>query len=346
MPQPPMTSPSNRWLQARSVSGDAYDATYTRRAAAGEDVHGEANFVERFAPRSVLDAGCGTGRVGRELARRGLDVVGVDLDPEMLATARRSAPDVPWHLDDLETVALARTFDVIVMAGNVMIFLTPGTEGAVLNNMARHVRPGGWIIAGFQLIPGRLSIERYDELAADAGLVIHQRWSTWDGDPWHAGSDYGGVGAPVGHASPVSRHATPGPAVGRPFSPGQRALLLTVGAVVQVKANSEPRVVFVTATAVPGPVPTRTPYASYVPQGEVLDAHTEQPIPAAVVFLDGHPMAKGSFRFTIPVDQKTVLRVEAEGYEPVELGITGHLLNDGKTLTAPIRMRPRGVRLD
>jgi 2-polyprenyl-3-methyl-5-hydroxy-6-metoxy-1,4-benzoquinol methylase len=94
-----LTGESNRWLQDRTVSGDAYDARYERRAAAGEDVHGEAEFVLRFAPASVLDAGCGTGRVGRELARRGIDVVGVDIDPEMLDTARgawlRLAPRRP-----------------------------------------------------------------------------------------------------------------------------------------------------------------------------------------------------------------------------------------------------------
>ncbi|MEK7214861.1 MAG: class I SAM-dependent methyltransferase [Chloroflexota bacterium] len=185
-----MTNPPNRWLQTRGVSGDAYDATYARRAAAGEDVHGEANFVQRFAPTSVLDAGCGTGRVGRELARRGLDVVGVDLDPEMLATAQRVAPNVTWHLEDLMTVDLSRTFDAIVLAGNVMVFLTPGTEGAVLANMARHLRLGGWLIAGFQVTPARLTIDRYDELAGDAGFVLHERWSTWDCDPWDAGSDY------------------------------------------------------------------------------------------------------------------------------------------------------------
>lgn len=76
-------------------------------------MHGEANFVQRLAPRSVLDAGCGTGRVGRELARRGLDVVGVDLDPEMLATARRKAPDMEWRLSDLVSVDMGRSFDVI-----------------------------------------------------------------------------------------------------------------------------------------------------------------------------------------------------------------------------------------
>ena len=180
----------NRWLENRSVSGDSYDATYERRAAAGENVHGEADFVERFAPASVLDAGCGTGRVGRELARRGLDVVGVDLDAAMLDTARQKAPRIDWRLADLATVDLARSFDAIVMAGNVMIFLAPGSEAAVVANVARHLEPGGLLIAGFQIMPGQLSIERYDEIAGLAGLALAERWSTWDRDDWDANGDY------------------------------------------------------------------------------------------------------------------------------------------------------------
>src|SRR5215204_907858 len=116
-----MSQESNRWLRTRAVSGDAYDATYARRAAAGEQVHGEAVLIESFGPASVLDAGCGTGRVGRELARRGIEVVGVDIDAGMLATARDKAPDVSWHVADLADIDLARSFDAIVMAGNVMI---------------------------------------------------------------------------------------------------------------------------------------------------------------------------------------------------------------------------------
>jgi SAM-dependent methyltransferase len=185
-----MSDTPNRWLQSRTVSGDNYDATYKRRAAAGEDVHGEADFVERFAPKTVLDAGCGTGRVGRELARRGLDVVGVDIDPGMLDTARRKAPEVEWHLADLATVDLGRSFDAIVMAGNVMIFLQPGTEAAGVANMARHLEPGGVLIAGFQIMRGRLSPQRYDDVAADAGLALAERWSTWDCDAWKPGGDY------------------------------------------------------------------------------------------------------------------------------------------------------------
>ncbi len=181
---------SNRWLQGWNASGEVYDATYERRAAAGENVHGEADFVERFAPASVLDAGCGTGRVGRELARRGLDVVGVDLDPEMLATARRKAPGVDWRLADLTTVDFARSFDAVVMAGNVMIFLAPGSEPAVVANLARHLRPEGLLIAGFQITRGQLTIERYDEIAGLEGLALAERWSTWDRDAWEERSDY------------------------------------------------------------------------------------------------------------------------------------------------------------
>lgn len=184
------TEQENRWLASRSVSGDAYDATYERRAAEGADVHGEANFVERFAPKTVLDAGCGTGRVGRELARRGIDVVGVDIDAEMLDTARRKAPAIDWRLGDIRDVDLGRTFDAIVMAGNVMIFLAPGSEAEVVANMAHHLTPGGVLIAGFQLARSRLGIERYDEVAAAAGLAGAERWATWDRDAWSAASDY------------------------------------------------------------------------------------------------------------------------------------------------------------
>lgn len=179
-----MDTPKNPWLATRIRDGDAYDAAYERRAAAGEDVHGEANFLERFGPRSVLDAGCGTGRIARELARRGLYTVGVDLDPVMLATAQRKAPGLEWRLADLETVSLGECFDVIVLAGNVMIYLTPGTESAVVRNLAAHLSVGGHLVAGFQIRPGNLTVAEYDALAGEAGMTLVARYSTWAGDPF------------------------------------------------------------------------------------------------------------------------------------------------------------------
>ena len=180
----------NRWLRERTRSGDEYDSVYDRRAAAGENVHGEADFVEATGARSVLDAGCGTGRVGRELARRGLDVTGVDIDAEMLRTAQEKSPGVDWRLGDLATIDLGRNYDAIVMAGNVMIFLAPGSEAAVVANMARHLAPGGVLIAGFQLQTGRLSLEAYDNCCTAAGLRLRARWATWDRQAWQPGGGY------------------------------------------------------------------------------------------------------------------------------------------------------------
>ncbi len=180
----------NPWLRSRRSSGDEYDATYERRATAGENVHGEADFVMRLAPSSVLDGGCGTGRIARELARRGVETVGVDLDDEMLSTARRKAPALEWHHADLAAIDLGRVFDVVLLAGNVMIFLTPDSESAVVANLTRHLARSGALVAGFSLRPGQLSVEEYDGLAASAGLSRVERWSTWDGDPWAPDADY------------------------------------------------------------------------------------------------------------------------------------------------------------
>ncbi|MBV8961292.1 MAG: SAM-dependent methyltransferase, partial [Actinobacteria bacterium] len=61
-----------------SWDGDEYQRRFDALAESGADVHGEATFVAAYSPASVLDAGCGTGRVGIELARRGIEVVGAD----------------------------------------------------------------------------------------------------------------------------------------------------------------------------------------------------------------------------------------------------------------------------
>lgn len=166
--------------------GGDYQARFDALAASGTDVHGEATFVRGFAPTSVLDAGCGTGRVAIELARHGVDVVGVDRDASMLTTARDRAPDLEWIEADLSTLALARTFDIVVLAGNVLLFTSPGTEAAVVAACARHA--DRFVVAGFQL-DREYGIDRYDADCAGAGLELIDRCATWDGQPFDGG-DY------------------------------------------------------------------------------------------------------------------------------------------------------------
>jgi SAM-dependent methyltransferase len=163
--------------------GEGYQARFDALAAKGIAVHGEADLVMTFGPGSVLDAGCGTGRVGAELHRRGVDVVGVDADPSMIETARARHPAITWHLGDVASVDLGRRFDVVVMAGNVPLFTPAGTQAALIAGCARHLGDGATLIAGFQLGRG-YELDRYDIDAAAAGLELVDRWATWDREPF------------------------------------------------------------------------------------------------------------------------------------------------------------------
>lgn len=171
--------------------GEDYQRRFDRLAADGVDVHGEADLVGRRGPASVLDAGCGTGRVAVELARRGIDVVGVDADESMLETARRVAPDLRWerwalHDPDFD---LGRTFDLVLLAGNVPLFTPEGTHAALVAGCARHLAAGGLLVSGFSLGRGYEPAE-LDHDAEAAGLELAERFATWDEDPWDEGQDY------------------------------------------------------------------------------------------------------------------------------------------------------------
>lgn len=182
----------SRWSDdASAPRGPSYDARFERLAAAGAHVHGEAALVAELAPgRRVLDAGCGTGRVAIELHRLGFDVEGVDLDPVMLDAARAKAPDLSWHHADLADLGPGPPVDVVVLAGNVLIFVAPGTEPTAVAGCAARLAPGGLLVAGFQVRPHGYGPERLDDDAAAAGLRLQHRWAGWAREPWSPGADY------------------------------------------------------------------------------------------------------------------------------------------------------------
>ena len=126
---------SRRWSQWRAATDlDEYYTRWSRLEVAGESAHGEADFIESLHPSSVLDAGCGMGRVAIELARRGIDVVGVDLDDDLLEFARQSQPSITWVHADLATMRLGQRFGMVAMPGNVMMFCRPTDRQAIIEN--------------------------------------------------------------------------------------------------------------------------------------------------------------------------------------------------------------------
>lgn len=189
---------TSRWLaETGGTRGPEYAERFRRLAAEGQDMHGEARFCNDLLPEParVLDAGCGTGRVAIELARQGHEAVGVDLDASMLSEAEISAPGLTWVLDDLAELESAPlggpgSFDLVVAAGNVMIFLATGTETAVVANLATMLRPGGVLVAGFSLAGTGVTADAYETACAAAGLIRRTRYAGWGREPWADGGDY------------------------------------------------------------------------------------------------------------------------------------------------------------
>jgi SAM-dependent methyltransferase len=95
---------------------------------------------------SVLDLGCGTGRLTVTLPRPGCTVVGVDPAKAMLdvGRAKPGGADVTWIEGDARTVRLHRTFDLVLLTGHAFqVFLTSDDQLAVLRTISAHLNPDG-----------------------------------------------------------------------------------------------------------------------------------------------------------------------------------------------------------
>jgi SAM-dependent methyltransferase len=124
------------------------------------------------------------------LHERGHTVVGVDADPVLIAAAQEDHPGPRWVVGDLSRLDLdEEPFDAAVVAGNVMVFVAPGTERLVLESLRRHVRPGGRIVLGFAT-DRELALADFDAAVADAGLTLEQRFATWDLVPFSGDADF------------------------------------------------------------------------------------------------------------------------------------------------------------
>ncbi len=178
---------------------DFYVEKFERHVADGDDLDGEARFIDALAPRGaqILDGGAGTGRVSAALTRMGHRALGVDRDDGLLAHARRRYPGVPYLTSDLlelEQVVLAEEgfggpFDVIALPGNVLVYVAPGTEREVLQTLHGLLAEGGRLVIGFATNRD-YGVSELDADLAAAGFTLEHRFATWHLDPWHEDADW------------------------------------------------------------------------------------------------------------------------------------------------------------
>lgn len=183
----------NKWRQAMqdATHSQRYAQRWEQLEAEGNDIDGEARAIDAMAQRgaTILDAGCGNGRLAGYLAAAGHHVMGIDLDPYLVEVAKTKYPQAQFEVADLADFALGnedhevRLFDIIVSAGNVQTFLADWERQPALRNVAKHMHGDSKFVTGFQLARG-YSNAQFTMDAQDAGLEVIQRFGTWQFDPF------------------------------------------------------------------------------------------------------------------------------------------------------------------
>lgn len=95
---------------------------------------------------TVLDAGCGAGRLARHLAARGFAVTGVDVSPEMIRAASRHQPDSRFDVADLGKLPHPDASFEAVIAWYSLIHTPHDDLASVLAELSRVLVPGGRLL--------------------------------------------------------------------------------------------------------------------------------------------------------------------------------------------------------
>lgn len=143
--------------------------------------------ADELDARTIVDLGCGTGRLTRALARPGRSVLGVDPSPTMLEHARRQpgAGAVTWRRGDASVLEPDGTADLVVCTGNAIMHVAdlPAAFGAI----AGALRPGG-------------------TLAFESRNPAFREWERWTVEATTGERD-----TPVGHLREWLEVTEPGP---------------------------------------------------------------------------------------------------------------------------------------
>jgi SAM-dependent methyltransferase len=187
--------PPNRWELTVGETESGYATCFEGLIAQGTDIDGEARLVDTLAPRGarILDAGSGMGRVAGALTTRGHRMTAVEKDPDLVRRSRARYPDVPVVVTDilgltpslLESAGLPTAYDVVVVVGNVMVYLADDTEVRALRVLAGLLAPDGRVLVGFHPKKGPAGSRDYPVAdftahVAAAGLAVEHLFGSYD----------------------------------------------------------------------------------------------------------------------------------------------------------------------
>jgi SAM-dependent methyltransferase len=174
------------WYQEGGIYGPDYLAIFpSESTSGGSEAERAVRLLGLGAGASVLDVACGYGRHAIHLARRGLNVVGLDLNAYFLGVARQSAATegapARFVRADARLLPFHEAFDAAVcLGGSFGQFASEDEDVALLRETAQALKPGGKFlldVANRDGILSRFVGKDWDQLE-DGTVVLHER--RWD----------------------------------------------------------------------------------------------------------------------------------------------------------------------
>jgi len=133
-------------------------------------------FAEEVRGRGpVLDLGCGPGQITRALAARGLNAMGLDLSPGMIAHARTLEPALPYVVGSMLAIDAGPGTYAGLTAFYAIVHLAPAELPAAFRELLRVLRPGGPLLLSFHLGDERVHVAELLEMPVDLDFTFFAR---------------------------------------------------------------------------------------------------------------------------------------------------------------------------
>ncbi|MEZ5377523.1 MAG: class I SAM-dependent methyltransferase [Acidimicrobiales bacterium] len=129
-----------------------------------------ASDVRASGGGAVLDVGCGPGRITAYLARRGLDMAGVDLSSAMIDAARSAHPGLSFDIGTLDNLGVEDRSLAAAVYWYSIIHTPPDQLSHAWIELRRVLQPGGHALIAFQSGPDE-QVARPDAYGSGATLV-------------------------------------------------------------------------------------------------------------------------------------------------------------------------------